>query len=205
MPRKTAKSRLRRRNGKFVTKRAFNRERMVAPVLLVATVAFSYGLQVGVNRESFPNKVSAYFSEETTSVQTSAGQIAKFHEAEVVVSPTPEPSVEPTPSPTPEPKTEKQEIIEYIVEVFGEDAPDAFNVLFCENRSLKTDAINENRNGTTDHSLFQINSIHTKRFGNDFKTDWRANVDVAHQIFTEQGWSPWACSHRVGVTPFWQK
>lgn len=98
--------------------------------------------------------------------------------------------------------SEKQEIINYIVEVFGEDAPDAFNVLYCENRNLDPSAINYNRNGTTDHSIFQINSIHTTRFGDEFITNWRANVDVAKQIFDEQGWTPWTCSTRVGVTNY---
>lgn len=190
-----AKSRL--SNGRYANDKQVMRERMVAPVMLILSVAFTWGVSLSPTI----HQIMA-----ADSVQANAGQIAKPNEAEsapLFIEPK-ETWVEEIKPPAKE-LSQKQEIIEYIVEVFGEDAPDAFNVLYCENRGLNTQAINENRNGTTDHSLFQINSIHTKRFGSNFMTNWKANVDVAHQIFTEQGWTPWACSHRVGVTPFWQK
>ena len=101
----------------------------------------------------------------------------------------------------PEPKevTEKQQIINYIVEVFGEDAPDAFNVLRCENKGLNPNAVNYNSNGSIDEGIFQINNIH--RQAN--MQNWKLNVDYAYKLFSRQGWTPWACSHRVDVKPFY--
>ena len=131
------------------------------------------------------------------------------HAEKVQISPTPtpqlavlEPAIMPTATPQP---TQKQEIIDEIVRVFGEEAPNAFNVLHCENRGLRPDAINHNRNGSTDHSIFQINSIHIKRFGNKFVTDWKENIRVAHVLQQEQGWRIWSCSERVDITPFWKE
>ena len=97
------------------------------------------------------------------------------------------------------------EILAYIVEVFQEDAADAITIVnSCENSSFDQSAVNYNNNNTSDHGIFQLNSIHIARFGDAFVTDWKANVDVAYQIFKERGWTAWSCAHEVGVTPFWQ-
>lgn len=97
--------------------------------------------------------------------------------------------------------SEKEQIIQYITEVFGKDAPDAFNILYCENRGLRPDAVNHNRNGSIDEGIFQINSIHKQ---NDM-TNWKKNVDFAYKLFKRGGWSQWSCSHRIDVTPFYLK
>ncbi len=97
--------------------------------------------------------------------------------------------------------SQKEQIIAYIVEVFGEDAPEAFNVLRCENKNLDPLAVNTfNSNGSIDEGIFQINSIH----GQKNMLDWRANIDYAYKIFSRQGWTPWSCSHRVDVKPFYE-
>lgn len=108
-----------------------------------------------------------------------------------------------TPPPT---LTPKNEIEAYIVQVFGDEAENAFKVLSCENKGLNPKAVNHNRNGSIDQGIFQINNIHRngKAKGKDM-FDYRQNIEVAHQIFLEQGWSPWTCSHKVGVTPFYLK
>lgn len=141
-------------------------------------------------------------------VEARSGDNASWVESANATTPTPtpqltivEPVVYPTATPTP---TTKEMIIAEIVEVFGEDAPDAFNVLYCENRGLNPEAINHNRNGSIDYSIFQINDIHTKRFGNGFKTDWKENIRVARVLQKEQGWRIWSCSERINVTPFWK-
>lgn len=92
--------------------------------------------------------------------------------------------------------TEKEQIIAYIVEVFKEDAPDAFNVLFCENRGLNPRAVNLNKNGTRDLGIFQLNDAY---WGGEENFDWKLNIDKAHKIFEKQGWKPWTCSTRVNV------
>lgn len=100
-------------------------------------------------------------------------------------------------------ETEKCEIMAYIVEVFGDDADDAITLLNkCENSDLNPNAVNYNNNGTTDTGVFQINSIHG--YSQEYLFDWHNNVDVAYQIFIRSGWSAWACSDHVGITPFWR-
>jgi len=111
-------------------------------------------------------------------------------------------------SPTPTP-TEREQIINYIVEVFGEDAPLILNILWCENRNLDPKAVNYNRNQTTDHSVMQINSIHLT--GKEFKecigadSEWKTNIKCGKAIYNKYGASAWACSSRVGITPFWKE
>jgi hypothetical protein len=101
-----------------------------------------------------------------------------------------------------EPKTEKQQIIEYITQVFKEDAPDAFNILHCENRQLNPKAVNHNRNGTRDLGIFQLNDAY---WGGEENFDWKTNIDKAHKIFKNGGWRQWSCSHRIGIKPFYLK
>lgn len=98
--------------------------------------------------------------------------------------------------------SEKEQIIHYITQVFGKDAPDAFNILHCENRGLNPKAVNHNRNGTRDLGIFQLNDAY---WGGEENFDWKTNIDKAHKIFKNGGWSQWSCSHRIGVTPFYLK
>ena len=119
-------------------------------------------------------------------------------EAVSFINPEPVQAVSPQ---EPEVKTEKQEIIDYIVKVFGEDSPEAFNVLRCENKNLNPTAVNtSNSNGSIDEGIFQINSIH----GQPNMQEWHAKIDYAYKIFERQGWTPWSCSHRVGIKSFWE-
>lgn len=95
-------------------------------------------------------------------------------------------------------KSEKQLILEYIVEVFGDDADRAIWVAKCES-GLKASAINDqNRNGTVDYGVFQVNSVHIKTYGTGFTKSWKENVDVAKKIFDQQGFKPWVCAKSVG-------
>ena len=92
----------------------------------------------------------------------------------------------------------------YIHEVFGEDAEDGIKILKeCENKSMKTDAVNWNRNGSWDFGLWQINSVHG--YTQEQLSDHRFNTDVAYKIFKNRGWSAWTCSWVVGVKSFWEK
>ena len=72
-----------------------------------------------------------------------------------------------TPTATPTPMTVgANEIETYILEKFADRGDDALRMLkTCENSKLNQKATNKNRNGTTDYGVFQINSIHTKRYG----------------------------------------
>jgi hypothetical protein len=111
--------------------------------------------------------------------------------------------IEPTKAPK---QAQKSEVEQYIIEKFGEKAPEAFQVLECENKGLNPTAINHNRNKTTDHGIFQINSIHLKgkAKGKDLN-NYKDNIDVAYAIYQDRGWEAWSCAWKVGVTPFWKK
>lgn len=106
-----------------------------------------------------------------------------------------------TTSATPTPALElsdKQEVMNYIIEVFGDDADRAIWIAKCES-GLRKNALNDkNGNGTTDHGIFQINSVHIARRGDAFTYDWKANVHTAKKIFDEQGFKPWVCAKSIG-------
>jgi hypothetical protein len=107
----------------------------------------------------------------------------------------------PTPAPTPEPLSEKQEILSYIVAKFGDRSPDAIVMLRkCENSKFNQEATNHNNNGTTDYGIFQVNSIHEKRYGSEFKTDWKSNIDTAFEIYKSHGYkfTAWSCANWAG-------
>ena len=113
-------------------------------------------------------------------------------------TPQPEPTTVPTPKPKVVVSADKQEVVDYITEVFGEDAEKAIAVANCES-GLRVNALNDkNRNGTIDHGVFQINSVHTKSRGSEFKTDWKANVRTAKAIYDEQTFRPWVCAKAIG-------
>lgn len=92
---------------------------------------------------------------------------------------------------TEHPTTQKEEIIDYIYQVFGNQADNAFKVLACENHSLNPNAKGMNKNGTSDVGIFQVNSIHG--VPETYLKDWRTNVDVAYQIYKNSGWNAWSC------------
>lgn len=117
----------------------------------------------------------------------------------------PTPTIVPTPSSTPfvVPNTPK----EYIRYIFGETAgAKAITMLeTCENKQLRTDAVNWNGNGTTDAGLFQVNSIHG--YTHEQLFDFKLNTRIAYKIYKNAGYSfsPWTCSYAVGEKSFWQK
>lgn len=101
--------------------------------------------------------------------------------------------------------SEKQQILNYIVEKFGDRADAAIAMVYkCENSTFDQSRTNTNRNGTTDYGIFQINSIHEQRYGAEFKTDWKANIDVAYEIYKSHGNSfrPWTCAGITGETNY---
>lgn len=120
-----------------------------------------------------------------------------------IISPIPQGQVfAEEPKPTPLPKPTLDIITQYIVKTFESEGKavvmEAIDVAFCES-SLRPDAYGFNTNGTGDYGLFQINSIHLKRYGEGFMYDWRENVQVAYKLYKEQGWRPWVCARKLGI------
>lgn len=109
----------------------------------------------------------------------------------------------PSPSPTPLPVPTTAEIVSEIANEFSDvpkaDLVRAINIAFCES-GIRTDAYNFNTNATGDHSIFQINDVHTKTFGGKFKEDWRENIRVARKIYDRhsQSFSAWVCNRKIG-------
>jgi hypothetical protein len=59
---------------------------------------------------------------------------------------------------------------------------------------LRCDAVHINDNNTVDLGVFQLNSVHLKKGGNWTLAnmgDCYKNVDLAYEMFKEQGWQPW--------------
>ena len=90
-----------------------------------------------------------------------------------------------------QPKTEREQIINYIIERFGDQADNAMKVLSCENHSLNPKARGMNTNGTSDVGIFQINGVHG--VPETYLKDWHTNIDIAYQIYKASGWQAWAC------------
>jgi len=100
-------------------------------------------------------------------------------------------------------KTEKEQIFNYIVDVFGEDSADAITIINkCENHAFNPNAENWNSNGTWDAGIFQINQIHG--YSIEQMKDWKQNIDAAKKIFDNGGWKQWSCSHIINIKSFWQ-
>ncbi len=99
--------------------------------------------------------------------------------------------------------TEREQIDAYIVEVFGEDSDKAFKVLSCENNAHNPLAVNTAGNtpaGSRDTGVFQINEYWQKT-QYKFLLNWKVNVEIAHQLFEENGKSfhLWTCGRKLGV------
>jgi hypothetical protein len=86
------------------------------------------------------------------------------------------------------------DIEKYICEKFGlMDCKMALAVAKAES-GMNCNAVNINSNGTADLSIFQLNTTHLKKGGEwtlANMSDCYKNVDLAHQLWTEQGWNPW--------------
>jgi len=98
---------------------------------------------------------------------------------------------------------QQKEIADYIREVFGKDADLAFQVLSCENSALRPDAVNTAGNspaGSRDIGIFQINEYWQRTQGK-FLFNWKVNIEIAHQLFEENGKSfkLWTCGRKLGI------
>ena len=65
----------------------------------------------------------------------------------------------------------------------------ALTVMQCESTADPGAYYNGNR------GLFQIGAVHADRVGGDLAALYipEVNVRVAYEIWSEQGWAPWAC------------
>ena len=104
------------------------------------------------------------------------------------------PSIQPTVTPSPTPTPSAKEVMQEIVELWGDERPDRIlKILECfySESDYRYNALHVNKSGSTDHGPAQINSVHTKRYGDNFKTNWKENLRVALSIYKDQGLNPW--------------
>ena len=117
--------------------------------------------------------------------------------------------------------TQKQMILNYIVEVFGDDADDAIKIADCESglnpnqigdqhlmsfdekwQEMKGDSIGifQIRTGGEDFNRARANGMSTDEFRDKLK-DFKYNIDYAKTIYDRAGnWSPWFnCMNKVGL------
>ena len=176
-----AKSRLRRTPDYYY----YRGSRATAPVMLLATIVLSI--------------FSMGFGDVKGMIETwnEVAEVQADYQKPVVVQPK---NLE---------MTEKQQIMSYIVEVFGDDADKLITMVStCENSEFNQEATNWNSNGTFDKGVAQINSIHIS--GKEFPVckeahnSWKANIDCAKAIKDKYGFKAWSCSTKIGVKSFWQ-
>ena len=123
---------------------------------------------------------------------------------------TPIPTSTPTPTRVPE-KTTKQKILTYIVEKFGDKAPDAISIInLCENGTFdphRLSGINTHKDGrrTIDVGVFQMNVNVEDTAEIERLKDWKYNIDRAYEKFKmgdgkkyKNTFYLWTCGHVVG-------
>jgi hypothetical protein len=122
--------------------------------------------------------------------------------ATVAPSPSPAP-ITPTPPTTPTPAPVVQPLpadgLEALVCSYAWPCQEALAVAGCESGvDAKGNLDGFWASSRTGYGLFQINPIHVRRFP-DFWESWMdpaKNTAWAFQIWSEQGWRPWACRPR---------
>lgn len=98
---------------------------------------------------------------------------------------------------------QQKEIIDFIKQTFGDDAPKAFQLLGCENSSLNPHAVNTAGNfpkGSRDLGIFQVNE-YWQGVNAKFLLDYKINVMIAKKIFDDDGGSfkMWSCGRRLSI------
>lgn len=83
----------------------------------------------------------------------------------------------------------QNEIAQEIMKVFGHEWKIAMAVATAES-SLNPQAVNQNRNGTRDIGIFQINDHHG--WSAEERYNWRNNIAMAKEIRDRYGWSAWS-------------
>lgn len=81
--------------------------------------------------------------------------------------------------------------LEALICSYGWDCATALRVAHCES-TMNPGAVG----GAGERGLFQLHPVHAARFGERWELmfDPEVNIAAAHQLWSEQGWSPWTCA-----------
>lgn len=108
--------------------------------------------------------------------------------------------------------SQKQQIMAYMIEKFGDNADDAITILNkCENSEFNPNAVNHNANGTCDVGVMQIN---TKCDSEEFEKlkDWKYNINRGYEKFKagdggkyRNTFYLWTCGYEVGDYTYYDR
>ena|SRR5579884_1402916 len=87
------------------------------------------------------------------------------------------------------PEREKNKAL--IRRIWGRDAGIALKIARCES-GYRTEATNENINGTEDQGVFQVNTVHQM----PDMLNATANISYAYTLYLSQGTAPWTSSEK---------
>ena len=187
---KHIKNRGRGRPRHFITHKAFN-----AVLVVIGITVWSLLINMWLEP-----KIISPLQDGRDSVKAKS----KLVYAQEIISPLPTDPIIPTATPTPTPVVSQSgEIAEYIRTVFRSDARKAFLLLSCENAKLNPSAVNTAGNspaGSRDIGVFQINEYWQGVQGK-FLFNWKINVEIAHQLYMENGKSfkLWSCGKKLHI------
>jgi hypothetical protein len=77
-----------------------------------------------------------------------------------------------------------------ICQTFGKDWKTARAIALAESHE-NPNALNKNTNGSYDVGIFQLNTTHFNRWTLAQMSDPKTNIQIAYQIYSEQGFNPW--------------
>ena len=95
----------------------------------------------------------------------------------------------------------KTDIEQLIIEAFPEDPHKAVAIAKCES-GLKPSAYNpNNRDGSTDGGLWQINSVHDKALNNLGLDKFNPHdaTKYARMLYEQNGWRDWVCAKKLAL------
>lgn len=87
------------------------------------------------------------------------------------------------------------------MQAFPEAPQTAVAIAKCES-NLNPKAYNpNNRDGSTDGGLFQLNSVHDHRLNQLGLDKWNVhdNIKFARILFEENGFHPWVCAKKLAL------
>lgn len=205
------KARSRLANGRYTRDFSYLR---VPTWLLIATVGLQIGLgwHNGLTHRLFFPETDIAKAEYQVEVVAEKSNDAMLAEQQVIASE--------SATSTPAPLTEKQKILMYTIQVFGDEADEAIQIMKCEsgyNPMTEGDKTLMSINNQTGEligdsiGLFQIRTGDTswnraRKEGlsvEAFREEMRnpeKNIDFAKKLYDAQGWTPWFnCMNKTGV------